>query len=53
MKSDDILIKLGEYFKNESMKEIELIEKEIKDKGLELPEHLDRKLWEITEKHMK
>lgn len=53
MRSDDILIKLGMYFKNESMKEIELIEKEIRDKGLELPKDLDKKLWEITENYMK
>lgn len=50
---DEVMQRLGRYFKEQSMKEIEIIEKEIQDKNLKLPKHVDDKLWKITEIYMK
>lgn len=47
---DEIMMRLGEYFKAEAMKEIEIIEKESKD--IKIPEDLDKKMREITQKYM-
>lgn len=50
---DEVMQRLGRYFKEQSIKEIEILEKEIQNKNLKLPKHLDYKLWKITEKYMK
>lgn len=49
---DDMLLKISEFLiEEESIKYLESVEEEIKN--IELPEDLDKKLWEITEKYMK
>lgn len=53
MTINEVLMQIGEYFKDESMKEIESIKREINNSSIEIPEHLDKKLWEITKKYMK
>lgn len=50
---DEVMQRLGRYFKEQSMKEIEILEKEIQDKNLKLPKYLDYKLWKITENYIK
>lgn len=51
MTSDDVLNRLGEYFENESIKYLESMEEEVK--SIEIPNQLDDKLKEITERYMK